>query len=149
VGTAVALLFLALPFALRLSVKESADAAQSDRRLTRVLAALGHRPDQILFFVPFILLTVLLGVDLRSGLVTLAWGLEAVVVFLFALWVGERSFRLSGVGLLLLCVGKIVLLDVWALEPRDRYLTFIVLGIALTGVSFLYTRYRETLRQYL
>jgi hypothetical protein len=35
------------------------------------------------------------------------------------------------------------------LQSRDRYLTFIVLGIALLGVSFLYARYREAIRQYL
>jgi uncharacterized membrane protein len=65
------------------------------------------------------------------------------------LWLGERSFRLSGLGLLLLCAGKILLVDVWRLNPRDRYLTLIVLGAALLLVSFLYTRNREALRQYL
>src|SRR5438128_12204428 len=65
------------------------------------------------------------------------------------LWVSERSFRLSGLGLLLLCVGKILLVDVWRLSPRDRYLTLIVLGSALLLVSFLYTRHREAIRQYL
>jgi uncharacterized membrane protein len=72
-----------------------------------------------------------------------------VAVFLLALWVGERSFRLSGLGLLLLCVGKILFVDVWRLNPRDRYLTLIVLGGALLLVSFLYTRNRELIRQYL
>jgi len=81
--------------------------------------------------------------------VTLSWGVEGVAVFLLALWLSERSFRLSGLGLLLLCVGKIIVVDVWRLNPRDRYLTFIVLGIALLLVSYLYTRNRETLRQYL
>jgi hypothetical protein len=42
-----------------------------------------------------------------------------------------------------------LLVDVWRLDPRDRYLTFIVLGGALLLVSFLYTRNREALRQYL
>jgi hypothetical protein len=40
-------------------------------------------------------------------------------------------------------------LDVWGLEPRDRYITLIVVGVALMLVSFLYTRYRDTIRQYL
>jgi uncharacterized membrane protein len=70
-------------------------------------------------------------------------------VFLFALWVGERSYRLSGLGLLLLCVGKIVVIDVWGLGARDRYVTFIIMGGALLLVSFLYTKYRETIKEYL
>jgi hypothetical protein len=148
VGTAVALLCAALPFAFRLK-REPSDESPDRKLPARVLAAIGRRPDQVFFFIPFFLLTILLGLEMRKGMVTVAWGVEAVGIFLFALWVGQRSYRLSGLGLLLLCVGKIVVLDVWGLHPRDRYLTFIVLGAALLGVSFLYTRFRETIRQYL
>jgi uncharacterized membrane protein len=108
-----------------------------------------RRPEQLLFFIAIGLLTVLLAVEMRHGMVTLAWGSEGVAVFVLALWLAERSFRLTGLGLLLLCVGKILIVDVWQLDPRDRYLTFIVLGAALLLVSFLYTRNREALRQYL
>jgi hypothetical protein len=48
-----------------------------------------------------------------------------------------------------MCVGKILIVDAWRLAPRDRYVTFIVLGLALLAVSFLYSKYRETIRQYL
>jgi len=96
------------------------------------------------------LLTILLYLELKAhGMSTVGWGAEAVVVFLFALRVKERSFRLSALALLLICVGKIVFVDVWGLAPRDRYLTFIVLGLALLSVSFLYTRHKEVLRAYL
>jgi hypothetical protein len=44
---------------------------------------------------------------------------------------------------------KILLRDVWRLNPSDRYLTLIVLGAVLLLVSYLYTRYREAIRQYL
>ena len=66
-----------------------------------------------------------------------------------ALAVKQRSYRLTGLLLLLLCVGKIVVKDAWRLSPSDRYITFIVLGAALVLVSFLYSRYRGSLRQYL
>jgi uncharacterized membrane protein len=82
-------------------------------------------------------------------MVTLAWGVEAVAVFVFALWMRQRSYRLAGLGLLLLAVGKIVAFDVWGLSARDRYLTFIALGVALLAVSWLYTRYREMVKQLL
>lgn len=148
-GVAVVAMFLALPFAFEL--KPKAEAAQAEKRnwLVRSARAMARHPDEVFFFIPFVLLTVLLALEIPSGLVTVAWGIEAVAVFLFALWVGRRSYRLSALGLLLLCVGKIVFKDVWGLTPRDRYLTFIVLGAALLGVSYLYTRYRETIRQYL
>ena len=82
-------------------------------------------------------------------MITVGWGIEGVVVFLLALWIGERSYRLAGLGLLLLCVGKILVIDVWQMQGTDRYLTLIVMGSALLLVSFLYSRYREALRQYL
>ncbi|HUA15710.1 MAG TPA: DUF2339 domain-containing protein [Verrucomicrobiae bacterium] len=145
-GSTIALLLAALPLAFRIRKK---DKPSEETGVIRLLRGLGRRPEQLLFFVAVALLTVLLAVEMRHGVVTLSWGLEGVAVFLLALWVAERSFRLTGLGLLLLCVGKIVLQDVWRLNPRDRYLTFIVLGAALLLVSFLYTRNREALRQYL
>jgi len=148
VGVTVALLFGALPFAFQLRRSPERNLVKP-RLWRRVLKALERRPEQTFFFIPFFLLTVLLALEVPKGMVTVAWGVEAVAVFLLALAVGERSYRLSGLGLLLLCVGKIVVIDVWDLHPRDRYLTFIVLGAALLGVSFLYTRYREAIRQYL
>ncbi|HTR25914.1 MAG TPA: DUF2339 domain-containing protein [Terriglobales bacterium] len=145
-GAAIALLLLALPIAFQLRRKGE---ESTETGLVRLFQSTVRRPEQILFFTAVGLLTGLLGVEMRHGMVTLSWGVEGVAVFILALWLGERSFRLTGLGLLLLCVGKILLVDVWRLDPRDRYLTFIVLGAALLLVSFLYTRNREALRQYL
>jgi len=154
VGSTVAVLFLVLPVAFKLrhargNAHEASHSRESGNPLMRTFAALDHHPEQLFFFTPIFLLTVLLALEMRSGMVTVSWGVEAVAVFVFALWVGQRSFRLTGLGLLLLCVGKIIVVDIWGLTPRDRYLTFIVLGALLLFVSYLYTRYREALRQYL
>jgi hypothetical protein len=150
VGTSIVCLFLALLVGRRLRLKPAEGAAAERGGFRRALATLNRNPHQAFFFVSFILLTVLLYLELKSyGMSTVAWGAEAVAVFLFALKLKERSFRLSALALLLICVGKIVFVDVWGLTPRDRYLTFIVLGVALLSVSFLYTRYREVLRAYL
>lgn len=108
-----------------------------------------YRPEQALFFSMVTLLTVMLAFVMRSGMITVSWGLEGVAVFLFALLAGERSFRLCGLGLLLLCVGKILIVDFWSLGLRDKWITLIILGAALMLVSFLYSRYREAIRQYL
>jgi len=145
-GTAVALLLASLPFAFQLR-KQNGESAKTG--IVRLVQLVGRRPEQVFFFTAVGLLTALLAIEMRHGMVTLSWGVEGVAVFVLALWLGERSFRLTGLGLLLLCVGKILLVDVWGLDPRDRYLTFIVLGAALLLVSFLYTRNRESLRQYL
>lgn len=148
IGVTVALLFATLPFALKLRRLPGTDLARGSR-WRRAFDTLGRRPDQVFFFIPFFLLTFLLGLEVSKGMVTVAWGVEAVTIFMFALATGQRSYRLAGLGLLLLCVGKIVVLDVWGLQLPDRIVTFIVLGASLVGVSFLYTRYREAIQQYL
>jgi len=141
-----ALLFAALCFAFPLRRRmEATDAIRGTRRLTVLL----HHPEQMLFYLPLGLVAALLAVTLRRGLVTVGWSALGVLVFLFALWIRQRSFRLAGLGLLLLGVAKMVVVDVWELSPGDRYLTFITLGSALLLVSFLYSRYREAIWRYL
>jgi hypothetical protein len=81
---------------------------------------------------------------MNPGMVTLSWGVEGVMVILLGLLVSQRTYRITGLSLLLLCVAKIVVRDAWHLGERDRYITFIVLGAALTLVSTLYGKYRET-----
>jgi len=150
IGTTAALLFLSLFFAFRLRDKSEARRDEIQTRFARLRQFLYRRPEQFLFFVAVLLLTVLLKREFElSGMVTLAWGAEAVAIFLFALWVGERNYRLTGLSLLLLCVARILLFDVWKLHGTDRYLTLIVLGIALIVVSALYTRFREAIHRYL
>ena len=144
-------LFGALPFAFRLRRNAAAAPAVTgiEPRWKAVRATMLARPEQVLFFLSVLLLTALLGVEVRSGMITIAWSAEAVAIFAFALSVGEHSFRLCGLVLLLLSVAKIVLVDVWRLNPHDRYLSFILLGAGLLLVSFLYSRFREQVRRYL
>lgn len=139
-GVAIAILFAALPFAfaLRRSMSGAANSFSFD-----------SRPKQVFFFIPFSLLTILIALESTRGQMTVNWGVEGLVVFLFAVWVGERSFRLAGLGLLLVCAAKIFLVDVWGLDPQSKYITLIALGAALVLVSYLYTRYKEKFRQYL
>lgn len=146
-GSAAGILLASLFFAFRLRGRFQPET--SNGRLKRLLHAATRRPEQVLFFVPVTLIICMLALKMKTGMITVSWGVEAVLVFLFALAVKERSFRLTGLGLLLLCVGKIAVLDFWGLQVRDRYITLIVVGIALTFVSFLYTRYRDAIRQYL
>jgi hypothetical protein len=113
-------------------------------------ALLAKRSEQPMFFVPFVLMAVLLAIKVDPGMITLAWGAQAVVVFVLALWAKERSYRLAGLVLLLLCAAKIVLWDVWQLnDPTARYLTLIGVGSLILVVSYLISRNREALREYL
>jgi hypothetical protein len=137
----------ALPFAFKLRGAEFWKGASF--LLSEPFVAVLSKPEQWFFFAPFGLMVVALAVKLSSGHITIAWSLLGLGTFLFALVVGERSYRLAGLGLLLVSVAKILLMDVWALAPPDRYVTLIVLGTALLAVSFLYTRFSEKIRKFL
>jgi len=143
-GTGVAILFACLPFAFRLRGRWQPQVTSS-----RWLAAIPAHPEQFMFFAPVALLTLMLALKMRAGMVTVSWGLEGLLIILIAIAVNERSFRLTGLVLLLVCVGKVLLMDAWGLAARDRYVTFIILGAALLAVSFLYSKYRDTIRQFL
>jgi hypothetical protein len=116
----------------------------------RWAALLARRSEQPMFFVPFSLMAILLALKVEPGMITLAWGAEAVIVFVLALWAKERSFRLAALALLLLSAAKIILWDVWQLnDPTSRYLTLIGVGLLILIVSYLISRNREALREYL
>ena len=141
------MLVAALPFAFKLRGPEFWEG--SSLQPVEPLASAFRHPEQWFFFAPFFMMVAVLAVKLSSGHITIAWSLLGLGTFLFALAVGERSFRLAGLGLLLVSVAKILFMDVWKLTPPDRYMTLIVLGLALLAVSFLYTRFSSTVRKYL
>src|SRR5712692_2154011 len=145
-SSAAAILLASLYFAFRLRGRYG--VPQNMSPFIRPLALIASRPEQVEFFIPFILVTCMLALKMREGMVTVSWGVEGLLIFLFALAVKERSFRLTGLSLLLLCIGKLCALDAWGLQPRDRYITFIIVGAAVSFVSFLYNKYSDTIRQY-
>lgn len=147
VGAAAALMLLSLAFAYPLRRRYSHSENKSG--LLRIFLAIARRPEQMQFFAPVVLLSLMLAIKMRAGMVTVSWGVEGLLIIVLALAIKERSFRLTGLSLLLLCVGKIMAMDVWHLQPRDRYITLIIVGAALLLVSYMYSRYRETISQFL
>src|SRR5260370_16835211 len=107
--------------------------------LSKVDTWLGVRsPEQVFFFAPVALATLTIAVKMNPGMVTLSWGIEGVMVILLGLLVPVRSYRLSGLLLLLLCVAKIVVRDACLLAEPDRSPTFFVLAHPSPLVSPLY-----------
>lgn len=117
--------------------------------IRRAWAWLDANPHYLFYFVPTILLTVLIGLEVRPGYRTPAWALEAFLLFVIALKIGVRAFRWFSLVLFLFCVGRIVAVDVWTLDRLGRIVSFIGLGAALLLVSFLYARNREAWKKYL
>jgi hypothetical protein len=152
-----AALLLYIPFAAAQLAKSRGGSISEDgvasppgwSSIRGIRARLQMYPAHLFFFVPTILLTVLLSLEVRRGFLTAAWGLEALAVFLAVLKMNERAYRWFSLQLFLLCVGRVVLVDVWNLDALGRIVSFMGLGAALLAVSFMYARHRETLRRVL
>jgi uncharacterized membrane protein len=126
-----------------------ADTSDSNAGLGAGWSWMADHEQHLFFFVPTVLLTILISIEVHRGFLTAAWGVEAVVVFLAVLKMDERAYRWFSLGLLSLCVFRIVFVDVWNLDALGRIVSFLGLGAALLLVSFLYARHREVLRRVL
>lgn len=87
--------------------------------------------------------------EVRPSLVTLAFGLQGLALMAVGLVARERIMRLSGLGLLLVCILKLFLYDLRELDALARILSFVALGLILLAISWIYTRYRDQISKLL
>jgi hypothetical protein len=95
------------------------------------------------------LLTSLVFLEVQPSLITLAWGIIGATLLGLGFPLRERVLRLSGLALLFLCIAKLFAQDVWELEAVVRIVSFMLLGLVLLAVSWVYTRYSEQIRRFL
>jgi len=95
------------------------------------------------------LLTVMLYYEVSGSLLTVAWGVEGIALLLAGFPTRERTLRLAGLALFFFCISKLFFYDLRQLETGYRILSFFVLGLLLLGASWVYTRFREQLKQLL
>ncbi|WPB79071.1 DUF2339 domain-containing protein [Archangium violaceum] len=84
----------------------------------------------------------LVGELMPSDLTTLGWGVAAFGLFALGFAVRERWYRLVGIAVLAFTLGRLLFVDLSGLPPNQRILTFILLGLMLLAVSYVYTRLR-------
>jgi hypothetical protein len=96
-----------------------------------------------------ILLTALLFDRISGGMLTVAWGTQGLALLAAGFPLRDRMLRLSGMGLLLVCILKLFLYDLRFLDTLPRILSFMVLGLILVAVSWIYTRFRERVERFL
>jgi len=95
------------------------------------------------------LAAILLAYRVSGSLLTVAWGGEGLVLLISGFPLRDRVLRLSGLALLMACILKLFLWDLRHLDTLPRIFSFIVLGLILVGVSWIYTRFRERVQRYL
>jgi uncharacterized membrane protein len=100
-----------------------------------------------------LLATVLLGAlifhQVTGSVLTVAWGAEAVGLLAAGFALRDRVLRLSGLALFFICTLKLFFWDLRNLETLPRIVSFIVLGLLLVAVSWVYTRFRDQVQRFL
>lgn len=86
--------------------------------------------------------------DSSSSLVsTGTWSLYAGAVLLLGLWVRQKSYRMTAILILGVCLIKVMLYDVWKLDSLQRMLAFLILALVLISLSFVYSRFPNLIRR--
>jgi uncharacterized membrane protein len=100
-----------------------------------------------------LLATILLGAliyhEVTGSMLTVAWGVEAVTLLAAGFALRDRVLRLSGLALFLICTLKLFFWDLRNLDTLPRIVSFIVLGLLLVTVSWVYTRFRDQVQRFL
>lgn len=94
-----------------------------------------------------LLVSVVLYRESSGSLLTMAWGVQGLLLLVAGFPLRERVLRILGLLLLLVCILKLFFYDLRNLETLPRIFSFIVLGVILIGVSWAYTRFRERLQR--
>ena len=95
------------------------------------------------------LVAAILYSSVSGHMLTVAWGIEGLLLLGAGFGLRDRVFRLQGLAVLLVCSLKLFFYDLRNLDTPYRILSFIVLGIILLVVSWTYSRFREQLRRIL
>lgn len=123
--------------------------AWAKSRTQKALRSLDVHSNTLFSLLGPTLVAILLLNEVSGNVLTMAWSIEGFLVLTLGFAVVERSFRLFGLGLLAVCVAKLIVVDLEGVETIYRILSYIVLGLLLLSASFVYTRYRDTIKRYL
>ena len=76
--------------------------------------------------------------------ISILWAVYATVLMVIGFWRRVRPLRYLALGIFVLLLGKIFLVDTRELDTAYRIAGFLVTGLALVGVSYLYQYLKKT-----
>jgi len=96
---------------------------------------------QGIFVIATALLTWAMFKYVAYSWISIALGLEGMVLFVAGFLVKDRIFRWAGFSLFAITIVRVIFVDMSQLAIIYKIVSFIVLGILFLGVSFIYTKY--------
>jgi len=71
------------------------------------------------------------------------WGIASFLLMILGMNLKNRDFRLISISIFAVTIIKLFAIDVWDMTPGGRVIAFILLGIILLIVSFMYQRLKR------
>jgi hypothetical protein len=121
----------------------------ASRRATAEPAAPADETMRVaLFLAGALLVTLVIHQQVTPGWLVPAWGVESMVLLFSGFFLHERVLRLSGLGLLFVCLARLGY-DIRSLDALGRIVSFVVLGLVLLAVSWTYTKFKDQMKRWL
>ncbi len=95
------------------------------------------------------LIFLLILIEMEGFWISATWSILALSLMMIGLFLGNRQLRLQGIIIFLITILRVFLYDSSSLDTIYRTFSYIVLGSILLSVSFLYTKYKEKLKEIL
>ncbi len=100
-------------------------------------------------FYPIALIAGLLAQELEAFYVSVGWAVLALAITSIGFVLKQKSLRLPGLLLFALTILKVFAYDTSNLSTLYRMISFLVLGVILLLVSFVYNKYKDKLKDIL
>lgn len=87
--------------------------------------------------------------DVQNYWTTFGWSLLGFFIIVLGFVWKDKTYRRTALAVFLLCIMRIILIDVANLEAFYRMVAFLCLGACLIAVSFLYSRFSREIQKWL
>jgi uncharacterized membrane protein len=141
--------YVAAGFLIRGRVAAIAKTRRPDRRSVALESRLEEIGRDLMWLLGVAVAALYVWRAQSGSMLIVAWALEGLVASAGGFMFASRPLRLAGLGLLAIALGTTLVRAFTTFDTLGRIISFVVLGVVLLLISFVYTRYRERLRKVL
>lgn len=92
---------------------------------------------------------LLIIIEMKGFYISVGWSILALIIMIRGISQRKKHLRMQGMIIFAITIVKVFLYDTRSLETIFRTISYVVLGIILLLVSFIYTKYKEKLKEIL
>lgn len=90
---------------------------------------------------------ILIVLELKEYFISIGWLALALALTIVGFIFNKKHLRIQGIVILFITIFKVFIYDIRELEAIYRTISYIVLGIILLLISFIYTKYKDRIKE--